>query len=294
MHIDNRISGKTKIICLIGNPVEHSISPILHNTISRFMDIDLAYVTFKVEKNDLETAVKGLKALNIQGFNITVPYKKEIIKYLDENSKNALLMGAVNTVKYMDGRFYGYNTDADGFLRSFREETGESLMGRKIAIIGAGGAARAIAAKAAMEDAKEICIINRTLSKAQEIAEVVNNNIKKTVSCFCTEDANSLDVLDESEIIINATSIGMYPETEFSPVGSFKGFKKEQIVYDVIYNPGKTKFLADAEKAGCTIINGLGMLFYQAVYAYEIWTGIKLPEDILKNMYISIKEQINI
>lgn len=289
MEIYKNITGKTKVICLIGNPVEHSISPALHNTISKLLGMDLVYVTFRVEKNELETAIKGLRALNVIGFNVTVPYKKDVIKYLDNNSKSSLLMGAVNVVKNIDGRLYGYNTDADGFLRSFKEETGEGFSGKRVAMIGAGGAARAIAVKAAMDGAKEIHIINRTISKAEEIAEVVNNNIKKAVRFTGADDGTAADILNQSDIIINATSVGMYPNTEETPVTNFNGFRKGQIVYDVIYNPIKTKFLSDAEKSGCRIVNGLGMLFYQGIFAYEIWTGVKLPDALIKNLISELK-----
>ena len=147
MNIDNRVTGTTRLMGVIGNPIEHSISPQLHNTINTLLNVDAVYVPFKVEKDDLENAVKGIKALNLVGVNVTVPYKKEIIKFLDDKTKEALLMGAVNTVKNIDGRLYGYNTDAEGFSRSFKEEAGTGFKGKKVVINGAGGAARAIAVK---------------------------------------------------------------------------------------------------------------------------------------------------
>lgn len=287
MLIENRISGKTRLIGLIGNPVEHSVSPQLHNTISAFLDVDLVYVPFRVENSDLEDAVLGLKALNLLGFNVTIPYKKDVMKFIDDNTKEALLMGAVNTVKNIDGRLYGYNTDAEGFSRSFKESAGTGFKDKNVFIIGAGGAARAIAVKIAVEGAKSICIVNRTPEKASDIVQIINNNISKVADYFSSGDPNVRQVFKESDIVINTSSIGMYPDIECSPVIKGCAFNSSQIVYDVIYNPSKTRFLAEAEKKGCKIINGLGMLFYQGIYAYEIWTGVRLPENITKELFTS-------
>lgn len=291
MKVDNRVTGKTKIAGVIGNPIEHSVSPQLHNTISKYLGVDLIYVPFRVEAGDIEDAVKGLKALNVIGFNVTIPYKKEVIKYLDENSKQALLMGAVNTVKNINGRLYGYNTDAEGFSRSFKEETGIGFAEKRVFIIGAGGAARAIAVKVAFEGAKEIFIANRTTSKANEIADIINYNISRIVETCSIKDRMTEDIFQNCDIIINTTSVGMYPETEISPLdGTGLAFSRGHIVYDVIYNPAKTKFLKDAEKAGCKTVNGMGMLFYQGINAYEIWTGIKLSSEITRKVFESIKD----
>ncbi len=285
MEINSSISGSTKILGIIGNPVEHSISPYLHNTISRYLGIETAYVPFKVEKDSLENAVKGLKALGILGFNVTIPFKKDVIKYLDENSKEALLMGAVNTVKNIDGRLYGYNTDAEGFARSFKGESGTGFRGKKVVIVGAGGAARGIAVKIAIEGAEKIHVINRTLAKADDIAGIINNNIGNAAEALSLEDKKALSVFTDCDMVINTTSVGMWPETENCPLGEEFTFSKGQIVYDAVYNPLKTKFLARAEGQGCKIINGLGMLFYQGIYAYEIWTGIKLGDGFLEELY---------
>jgi len=287
MQIQDYITGKSRLAGLIGNPVEHSISPQLHNTLSKYMRVDMAYVAFQVKKEDLEKAVTGLKALNAIGFNVTIPYKKEVMKYIDVNSKEALLMGAVNTVKNICGRLYGYNTDAEGFARSFKEESGESFKGKKIAIIGAGGASRAIAVKIAMEGADSINVVNRTLERASDIVEVINNNIRCICRAFTIGAAVEGHVFKEADIIINTTPVGMYPDVSKSPVEGFPIFSSGQIVYDAIYNPRKTKFLADAEMCGCKTINGFGMLIYQGIFAYEIWTGFKVPEELVREIFKS-------
>jgi shikimate dehydrogenase len=289
MKIDNRITGTTRILGLMGNPVEHSISPQLHNTICTALNVDAVYVPFKVEKSDLERAVKGLKAINVAGFNVTIPYKKEVMKYIDDNTKEALLMGAVNTVKNIDGRFYGYNTDAEGFSRSFKEETGTGFKGKRIVMLGAGGASRAIAVKLAIEGAVCISILNRTLSRAQEIVDIISNNYETSIQCLENGDSKQAELFKNADIIINTTSVGMFPGTENCPIDKSIVFEKNQIVYDLIYNPVKSKLLKRAEKSGCKAINGMGMLFYQGIYAYEIWTGIKLSDEFKKDIYKSFK-----
>lgn len=294
MDIDVRVTGKTRLLGLIGNPVEHSISPELHNSLSTFLGIDTVYIPLRVQKADLETVVKALKSLDFVGFNVTIPYKRDIMKYIDENTKEAILMGAVNTVKKIEGRLYGYNTDAEGFLRSFKEEAGVGFKGKKVVLIGAGGVARAIAVKIASDDAEKISLVNRTTEKSIELADVVNENVKEVVQVYNFEDKTFRMALEESDIIINTTSVGMSPKSRETPIKFSECFNKNQIVYDVIYNPVKTKFLKDAEKMGAKAINGLGMLFYQGINAYEIWTGFKFDEDNLKNIFDSFKKYLKV
>ncbi len=290
MKIDVRVTGKTKLLGLIGNPVEHSISPQLHNSLSSLLGHDLVYVPLKVEKQNIGAVVNALKRLEFVGFNVTVPYKREIMKYIDENTKEAILMGAVNTVKNIDGRLFGYNTDAEGFARSFKEESGVGFAGKKVVIIGAGGVARSIAVKLAKKGVEKISLVNRTPLKAVELADVVNENIREVVQVYNFNDKTFMMAFEESDIIINTTSVGMFPDVNNTPVKVKNRFHKNQIVYDVIYNPVKTKFLKDAEKAGAKVINGLGMLFYQGISAYEIWTGVKFSEEDLSKIFASFKK----
>ncbi|MGI6778180.1 MAG: shikimate dehydrogenase [Acetivibrionales bacterium] len=279
------VTGKTRITGIIGNPLEHTISPQIHNTISYYMGVDLVYVPFKVEDKDLGSLISGLKAANITGVNVTVPYKNLIIKLLDYISDEASLMGAVNTVKFADGKLYGYNTDGEGFSRSFKSETGTGFNGKRIAIIGAGGAARAVAVRVATEGAKEVAIVNRTISRAEQLAGIINNNIVPVATPFELSVFLNKGLIKEYEVIINTTSAGMYPNIEQDPLGNQARFLKKQIVYDVIYNPPKTRLLMAAEKEGCKSVNGLGMLLYQAAGSYEIWTGKAVPDGLIDEIY---------
>ncbi len=280
MDIDRRISGKTKVVGVIGNPIEHTISPQLHNTLNLALTVDMVYVPLKVGKSDLENAIKGLKALNFAGFNVTVPFKRDVIRYLDEVSKDALLMGAVNTVKLEGGKLCGFNTDAEGFLRSFEEETGLRVKGLRVSIIGAGGTSRAIAVRLAMEGVSKLYILNRTLNKASDVCKVINESFDLAAEAFPSDNPGVEDILLESDVIINTTSVGMFPNPDEYPLPWEIAFRESQVVCDVIYNPVKTRFLSAAEQKGCKTINGLGMLIYQGIAAYEAWTGVQVPQDL--------------
>jgi shikimate dehydrogenase len=285
MWLNDFIKGKATLAGLIGNPVEHSISPQLHNTLSSCLGTGMAYIPLLVDKNDLGTAVKGLRALNFTGFNVTIPYKKDIFKYIDECSREALLMGAVNTVKNVKGRLIGYNTDAEGFLRSFKEETGTGFKGKKVLLLGAGGTARAIGVKMALDGADSISIVNRTPSSAEEISALINENINDISAAFVYGQAAEKGLFSNSEIIVNTTSVGMHPNVDESPVGCEVVFSRDQVVYDVIYNPSRTRLLKSAEESGCKVVNGLGMLLYQGVFAYEIWTGVRVPQNVTAEIF---------
>lgn len=280
----NSINGSTKVLGIIGDPIEHSLSPEIHNTICRELKQNYAYVPFKLPAKDIESAVNGFKALGVTGFNVTIPHKKNIIQYLDEVSEEALLMGAVNTVKNVQGKLYGYNTDGEGFIKSLKAHD-VSVKNKNIVILGAGGAARGISVKIAMGGAKSITILNRTPEKAQEICDIINQNVAD-ICKGALLDMNSLKACAHScDILINTTPIGMHPHTAESPVENFSFLNSETVVCDLIYNPKKTLFLSNAEEKSCKIINGWGMLVCQAVSAYEIWTGININDNIIKKLH---------
>ncbi len=286
MHLDMRVNGTTKLIGLVGNPVGHSVSPVLQNSFFTAMDINGIYVPLKVPAGCLRDAVRGLRDSGFAGFNITIPYKEEILYYADEVTEEVKLLGAANTVKIENGKFFAYNTDGDGFVRAFEEETGTGFEHKTICILGAGGTAKALAVKIALKGARRISIINRTEIKAVELASSVNHvliaegSVENVASAAVSGTAEASRMLNGSDIIVNTTSVGMYPDRDSSPLPQDFLFQKKQIVYDVIYNPAQTKLLSNARANGSKTVNGAGMLFYQGLRAFEIIMGKVVPVDI--------------
>ncbi|MDF2950371.1 MAG: shikimate dehydrogenase, partial [Sedimentibacter sp.] len=218
--------------------------------------------------------------MNFDGFNITKPHKIEIIKYLDEIDDNAKCIGAVNTVTIKDGILKGYNTDGTGFLKSFIENTGEKIDGKNIIILGSGGAARAISMTLALNNANKIFICNRTYEKAVNLSAEINKHAKNCSIAIPMVYEEIEKVIKMSDVLINSTSIGMYPNIDISPLEK-ELLKKNLIVCDIVYNPRKTKLIRDAEEVGCKTVIGLFMLLYQGVEAFELWTDLKAPVDTM-------------
>jgi shikimate dehydrogenase len=273
MDITCVVNGKTKLYGIIGDPVEHTKSPYIHNTLFEQFNLNAIYVPIHVNRDALEKAVYGLKAQNISGFNVTVPYKKDIIKYLDDISNDALLMGAVNTVKNVNGKLKGYNTDAEGFVRDFKEGFETDFKGKRVMLLGAGGTSRALAIKLSTEGVQQLIIANRTEQNALNIVDLVKNNFGNIISSILPDSPQFQDVMENCDIIINTTPAGMSTYENTTPFDYEFKFNKSQLIYDVIYTPDKTEFLKQAEKYGCKIRNGFGMLINQGVSAFEIWTG---------------------
>lgn len=273
MDIIRTVDGKTGLFGLIGNPVRHTKSPLIHNTLFKLFDINAVYIPMLIQRDSLENAVNGMKAMNVTGFNVTVPYKKDIIKYLDDISKDALLMGAVNTVKNVNGKLKGYNTDAEGFVRDFKDAFDTNFNGKKVLLFGAGGTSRALAVKLASDGVQHLTIVNRTEQHAQSIAELVRNNFGNIVSCMNPDSPEFLNEFQDYEAVINTTPVGMSTYADTTPFDINFNFNERQMVYDVIYSPKVTKFLSQAQSQGCKIRNGFGMLINQGVSAFEIWTG---------------------
>lgn len=300
MILDKRTDGRTKLTGLIGNPVEHTVSPVIHNSLFSYMGINGIYVPLKVDASGLEAAVRGLAALGFTGFNVTIPYKEAVCRLLDEADGEVELLGAVNTVRIRRGRLYGYNTDGEGFVTAFKKQTGTGFSGKKICILGAGGTARTLAIKAVQEGAGEVCIINRTVSKAEEIAGYINGKLLegsrpgKPVLPLASGAEQAHAAIDEADIIINATSVGMFPDTDANPVDDSVEYRSKPIAYDVIYNPVETRFLRMARMKGCRTYNGACMLFYQGIRAFEIWMGTKVPDDISGELLTSFLKYLGV
>ncbi|CAB3289963.1 Shikimate dehydrogenase (NADP(+)) [Methanocaldococcus lauensis] len=277
------IDAKTKVVGLIGHPVEHSFSPIMHNAAFKDKGLNYVYLAFDVLPEKLKYVIDGAKALGIVGFNVTIPHKVEIIKYLDELDESAKLIGAVNTIKIENNKAVGYNTDGIGARLSLEEEIGK-VKDKTILILGAGGAARAVAFELAKDN--NIIIANRTVEKAEklakEIAEKLNKKFGEEVK-FSSLNNDFSDV----DIIINATPVGMYPNVDVEPLIKADQIKPDMVVMDLIYNPLETTLLKEAKKVGAKTINGLGMLIYQGAVAFKIWTGIEPNIDVMKNAIIN-------
>ncbi|XRO74678.1 shikimate dehydrogenase [Methanocaldococcus sp. 28A] len=274
------IDAKTKVIGLIGHPVEHSFSPIMHNAAFKDKGLNYVYVAFDVLPENLKYVIDGAKALGIVGFNVTIPYKIEIMKYLDEIDKDAQLIGAVNTIKIEDGKAIGYNTDGIGARMALEEEIGK-VKNKNIVIFGAGGAARAVAFELAKDN--NIIIANRTVEKAENLAKEIAKKLNKK---FGEEvKFSGLDVdLEDIDIIINATPIGMYPNVDVEPIVKADKLREDMVVMDLIYNPLETVLLKEAKKVNAKTINGLGMLVYQGAVAFKIWTGVEPNVEVMKKI----------
>lgn len=258
-----------KIYGVMGDPIAHSMSPDIHNDAFEKENIEAVYHHFHVTKEDLNDAVKGMKALGIEGFNITIPHKTSIIPFLDEVDELALAIGAVNTVVNKNGRFIGYNTDGKGFFKSLCDEISGDIKAKKTLVIGAGGAARAIYFTLVKEGVKQVDIANRTKERAaQLVSDCPYDKVSKAFSIIEAEQS-----LSQYDLIIQTTSSGMSPELDHSPL-KVDQLKTGAIVSDIIYNPLQTKLLREAGEKGAKTQNGLGMFINQAALAFEIWTGI--------------------
>ncbi|MGM0900155.1 MAG: shikimate dehydrogenase [Bacillota bacterium] len=272
-----------KLYGVIGDPIAHSMSPVMINDLFDLYGIDATYMPFHVTSDGLEAAVNGLKALGVVGFNVTVPHKTEIMPFLDEIDPMAKAIGAVNTVVNKDGRMIGYNTDGRGYVRGLKEEI-SSLTGQTVLMIGAGGAARGIYFSMAEAGVERIDICNRTPSKATELMRTCPFPVKTEV--FDIKKAEEL--LPQYDLLIQTTLIGMAPKIEGTPL-LLKGLKPDSFVSDIIYNPLETKFLREASSAGARTQNGIEMFVYQGALAFEIWTGIfpdteRMRENVLKQL----------
>ncbi|MFA9422180.1 MAG: shikimate dehydrogenase [Sedimentibacter sp.] len=274
------INTDTKIIGLLGYPLGHSLSSAMQNKAFEKDSLNKIYIPIEVLPQNLEVVVRGISKMNFDGFNITKPYKIEIMKYLDDIDEYASLIGAVNTVSIKNGILKGYNTDGTGFLKSYEEYTSTKIEGKNVFILGSGGAARSISMTLALNEANKIYIFNRTHEKATALSNDINNKVGKCSEVIPFIYGEMKKAIDDSDVLINTTSVGMFPDIECSPIDK-NLLNGNLTVCDVIYNPIKTKMLCDAEKIGCKIVNGLSMLLYQGTGAYKIWTGKEAPADLM-------------
>ena len=283
--MEKRITGYTELLGLIATPIRHSKSPTMHNAACRHLGLDYAYLAFDIQPDQLEDAVKGLKALNVRGWNVSMPYKTVIGQYLDHITPIAKMCGAINTVINDHGVLTGTITDGTRYMRSLADQ-GVDIIGKKMTIIGAGGAATAICIQAAMDGVKEISIFNRhdeSWSRAKENVKIINEKTNCHAELFDLDDHDALNQeIASSVILTNATNVGMGKMEGMMPIPDTTYLRQDLIVSDVIYMPEKTRLLLEAEKLGCKTINGLGMMLFQGAESFELWTGKSMPIDVVK------------
>lgn len=274
------ISAKAKVCGIMAYPVEHSLSPLMHNFYAEQMGIDFAYVPFKVQKEQVEAAIKGAYALNLIGMNVTVPHKQTVIPYLEELDSAAKSIGAVNTLVRTEGGYKGYNTDAAGFLRAIKG-AGIHISGKDCLLIGAGGAAKAVAYILGEQGAASVIVLNRNEQRAWILAQEMNQLFQRNfMTALGLHDYGKLE--KKSWLAIQTTTVGMHPDIEASPVQDKAFYKKISVAMDVIYTPAKTQFMTLVEEAGGRAIGGLDMLIYQGIEAFELWNpGQKVSEEIV-------------
>lgn len=268
----------TGVVGLIGHPVGHSKSPEMMNRAFRACGLPFVYLAFDVAPSELGAAVRGMQALGFRGWNVTIPHKVAILEHLDEVEETAREIGAVNTVVSRDGRLIGYNTDSEGYLRSLVAETGLELAGQRVLILGAGGAARAVTHALADSGVESITIANRTREKAERLAK----SLGRKVDARAVSLTELKRVVPETTLLVQTTSVGMYPKTEAIPIDPSL-LHAGMTVSDLIYRPRKTLLLREAEARGARVHGGLGMLLHQAALAFEKWMGRPAPVEVMRD-----------
>ena len=283
MSSEKLITSKTKIFCVIGHPIEHSMSPIMWNPALQELGIDYVYLAFDVHPKNLEKAISGIRSLDIRGINVTLPHKETVIKYLDEIDSIASKIGAINTIKNDEGTLKARNTDADGAKKALID-AGCNISGKNIVFLGAGGVARSLAYIIAEESNSIILtdlIEERAIAVANEIKEKMKVNIEGKISNKDTINES----LKKADILINATPIGMYPRVEDTPITKDM-LNADLFVFDVVYNPLETRLIREAAEIGCQTLGGLDMLVNQGVLAFEWWTNQKPKKSLMKKKIV--------
>jgi shikimate dehydrogenase len=273
------ISGKTRVCGVIGDPIEHTLSPTIHNAAFNHLELDFVFLAFRVKAAELENAICGMRGLGIHGLNVTMPHKGTVTAYLDKLDPAVKFLGSANTILNEDGKLSGFNTDGTGALKALRGN-GVKLSEKKVLLLGAGGAAKAVAFSLSKE-VGELVILNRSSEKAKRLAEALRRTLNKNV----VGGAFSLDTLAEnlrnSDVLINATSVGMHPKADQSIVPP-QLLRSGLTVMDIVYNPVETKLAKEAKTAGAKVVSGVEMLIYQGAASFEIWTGRAAPVEVMR------------
>ena len=289
--MEKRISGTTGLLALIGSPVGHSGSPAMYNYSFEKLGLDYAYVAFDIKEEQVKDALSAMRLFNMRGCNVTMPDKTEAAKYMDELSPAAEIIGAVNTIVNDNGKLTGYITDGEGFVNNLKDH-GIDIRGKKITVAGGGGAATAIQVQCALDGAAGITIFNirdaffeRTLQTAEKIKKAVPDIVVNVYDIADT--AKMTEEIQDSDIFVNATIVGMKPMEDQSVIKDLKAFHSGLVVCDAVYNPQETKLLREAKEAGCTCVGGKGMLLWQGVSAFKLYTGMDMPVGEVKEKFFS-------
>lgn len=283
------ITGHTRLLALFGSPVKHSGSPAMYNYSFEKLGLDYVYVAIDVGREGLKEAVSAARLYNMRGFNLTMPCKNDVVSYIDELSPAARLVGAVNTVVNENGRLIGYNTDGTGFVKNL-EAHKITVKNKKIVVAGAGGAATSIIVQLALDGAGEIYIFNKkseSYNRMLETIERIKKEIPDTVINIhdILDEAKYTETIKQADIFVNATVAGMKPLDNESVVRDISAFHKNLVVADVVYNPVETRLLREAGEAGCSCIDGKGMLLWQGVYAFKLYTGKDMPVEEVRSKF---------
>lgn len=287
---EHPITGHTTLTALLGSPVAHSISPLMHNEAFRLLGLDYAYLCFDVKPKKLKCVTDAFREMNVRGFNLTMPDKTKMFELADEISPAAAMIGAVNTVVQENGKFHAYNTDGIGYMQAVKD-AGFDIIGKNMVLLGCGGAATAIAVQAALDGVRKLTIVNRNGASYQKAVALADTIAKKTDcqtdTCLLEDTPSLKKCIADAHILTNATSVGMAPNDAASPLSSTDLLHPQLIVSDIIYNPRTTLLMEQAKAIGCPTFNGLYMLLYQGAEAFRLWTGQSMPIPEIKEKYFS-------
>lgn len=286
------VNKDTRLYGLLGYPIGHSLSPAIQNAAFAAAGMNKAYFLMEVKPENLGAAVQGMKALPFGGGNVTIPHKVEVMRYLDEISDAARLIGAVNVIRIEDGKARGFNTDGSGFFRSFQAEAGIEPEGRVFFLHGAGGAARAVAVEAVLRGVKKLYLCNRTFEKAEKLAREINEKLRPCVIPLHQEHAEMAEAMADTEVVVNSTSLGMHPKID--ELSLDPGLLHPRLVVcDCVYNPERTRLLQEAAALGCRTVTGVGMLLNQGVESFELWTGTAAPVAVMLEALRNALDKLN-
>ena len=297
------VDGKTRILGVIGDPIEHTFSPAMHNAGLDALNLNYIYLPFHVKEDRLGECIQGAKAMGIEGLNVTIPHKTNVMKHLDDIDSVASMIGAVNTIQFnfdennessnQNNETYvttkGFNTDGYGCVRAIKEKT--SINNKKVTITGAGGAARAVAFQIASSGIDELSILNRNFTKAESLANDLESNLSEAgidITINSCEIGNLKRELDSSDIFIDTTPIGMYPNVEDKAIASADMLHEELVVNDIVYTPMETSLIKEALKANAEVVYGYKMLLYQGIRSFEIWLGRDAPVDVMEKALLDV------